>query len=162
MQESLSEEDIKKAFHGKIKVLAYRELLNYKTVEKLLEPYGYVVIHYPDNEEESNGHWAALLYSVDDKGKKVIEFFDPYGCQVDEAFQMMGVISRPLLSNLLLKTKYPVHYNDVPLQTQHPLINTCGRHVVLRIMNRDMSINRYASELLRFNPDEIVTFLIKT
>lgn len=162
MDYSLADDDIKKALNGKVKIISYRELLRYKTVEGLLRPYGYVVIHYPDNASETEGHWTALLYSVDDKGNKVIEFFDPYGCKVDEVFERTGVKSRPLLTNLLLKARLPVHYNDVPLQVTHPDINTCGRHVILRILNRDMSINKYAGELKRFPADEIVTFLIKT
>lgn len=159
MEYSFGDEDIIKRLNGKTKVLGYRELAKYKTVEGLLRPYGNVVIHYPENQAETRGHWTALMYSVDDKGKKVIEFFDPYGCEIDEAFERMHVISRPLLTNLLLKSKYEVHYNDKPLQIQDPNINTCGRHVVLRILNRNMSINNYAKMLSKYPADVIVTYL---
>jgi len=159
MEYSFGDEDIIKRLHGKTKVLGYRDLIKYKSVEGLLRPHGNVVIHYPENAEETQGHWTALMYSFDDKGKKIIEFFDPYGCEIDEAFEKMNVRSRPLLSNLLLKSNYDIHYNNKPLQIQAPNINTCGRHVVLRILNRNMSINKYARLLSQYPADEVVTFL---
>jgi hypothetical protein len=67
----------------------------------------------------------------------------------------------PHLTALLINSPYTIHYNDHPLQVESDNVATCGRHCVIRAINKKMDIDEYFKWLnnLKFSPDEAVTML---
>lgn len=164
MDRPLSNTDIEQLLKGRTRVIKYQELFNFPNIESVLHPYGNAVILYPGAGEV--GHWTCVLYTTDDRGKKIIEFFDPYGIEIDREFHVgRGVPQLPrILSAFLYDTKFPVEFNDNRLQKFAASINTCGRHCVNRINHSHLPLSLYAKEFGRqkkggSTPDQIVTRL---
>ena len=143
MNVTLSNDDIAQLLRGRTKVIHYADLQHYDSIEQLLSPYGNAVILYPG--QGNVGHWTCVLYTKDGRGRRVVEFFDPYGISVDREFQMVHPsVRRPrFLARLLYETPYPVEFNDHDLQVLAAGVNTCGRHVVNRIRNAHMPLDTY-------------------
>ena len=59
----------------------------------------------------------------------------------------------------------PIHYNDHKLQKRSKSISTCGKHVINRILHRNLTIDEYndllqdVSKELNMTPDEIVNII---
>jgi len=163
MDKSLSGYEILNMLDNKCNLIVYPDLQNYKDIDEVLGKYGCTVILYLTSKDY--GHWVCLIKHKDN----VIEFFDSYGLPLDKEF---GFITRekrnylkqnlPYLSKLLYNSPYQVIYNDVKLQKDKKDINTCGRHVIMRIVNRNLDVDDYANILKTnkyYSPDEIVTIL---
>ena len=113
---------------------------------------GSVVILYKSKPDF--GHWTALL-----KTPEGIEYFDSYGNPIEGAKERID--SRFLkqtnqYENILAELLYdamlsgiPIHYNQYKLQKRSKKISTCGKHVVVRILNRHLTIDEYERELKR-------------
>ncbi len=69
---ALSEDDIHTMIPT-LKVIAYPDLLQYKTIDEALDEKGRLMILYL-TESPSEGHWVCLL-----KRKSTLTYFDPYG-----------------------------------------------------------------------------------
>jgi hypothetical protein len=161
MEQPLSNEDIIKALNGRTYCIYYKDLHKFTTPEQMLSRFGNVVILYP-SRQDGLGHWTCLLYTTYRK-KRVIEFFDPYGIEVDKEFNVLGKKKHPrYLANLLLRSSHPVHFNEHPFQEMEDDINTCGRHVICRIMFASLPLKKYADMLKKrgVTPDEAVTSII--
>lgn len=158
----LSNNDILRLLGGRTRVIHYEELAGFSSIESLLSPYGSAVILYPS--VGNVGHWTCVLYTVDDRGKKIIEFFDPYGLSVDKEFSYTDPSERNprYMCHLLANSKYDIEFNDHRFQHMTRDVSTCGRHVVNRIWNASMPLSVY-SDLYGDDPqvssDEIVTAL---
>jgi len=115
------------------------------------------------------GHWTALV-----KTPEGIEYFDPYGEHIDEAkknvnkqFLKKTNQYNNRLAELLLRASqfHNIHYNDHKLQKRSKSISTCGKHVITRILHRNIPIDEYnrqlseISEELKKTPDEIVDMI---
>ena len=90
------------------------------------------------------GHWTLLF----ENNKGNIEFFDSLGNIPDFEKQMnVNEVSSnkyyPRLTELLLKSGKGIDYNDYVLQKTKEGINTCGRWVIHRYLNRDIPIEEY-------------------
>jgi hypothetical protein len=161
MNRSLSNTDIERLLHGKTRVILYQDLQRFSSIEQALQPYGNVVILYPARSNV-DGHWVCVLYSVDKRGRRVIEFFDPYGYSPDTEFSKTSIKLPRFLARLLIRTRYPLEYNNHKIQKQAGNINTCGRHVVNRIWNKDLDIDTY-NKLFGssdgVNADALVTYV---
>ena len=60
----VSGNDIKRKLKNSVKVITYKDLLNYPTIESALEPNGRLVILY---EQLPNiGHWVCLYWGPSD------------------------------------------------------------------------------------------------
>jgi hypothetical protein len=151
MDYALSDADISKALKGRTKILSYRDLKNYNSVNSLLEPFGNVVILYV-NRENGCGHWCCLF-----RTPRGVEFFDSYGGKhdgkpdaeigyIDKPLRKLNYSGRPYLSSLLAKyaKNNIVEYNDHELQGKGSSIATCGRHCICRIKTASMDIDTYA------------------
>jgi hypothetical protein len=105
-----------------------------------------------------------LYYTYDNKKNDVLEFYDPYGLEIDSEFHEINNYTTPrYLAKLLLTSRYPVHYNEYPVQRLSSDVATCGRHVVNRILHSDLSLDKYNKKFgskSGYNPDELVTELI--
>lgn len=164
---SLSEEDILNIIKKNARVLSYRELKNYDTIEEAMGPEKILVLLY--ETRDNYGHWVAVF----DRGEH-IEFFDSYGDKPDdqiayipEYFRRSNGLDYPHLTYLLYKSGRKIEYNDHKLQKKGNNINTCGRWVAMRIEMRDDHINTFAKNFnnvytksgKKISPDDVVTFL---
>jgi hypothetical protein len=140
MNKELTDTDMRRLLPG-IPIMTYTDLFGYKSLSDLMRK-GAAVILYP-NTSIQEGHWTGVLYTVDDRGKKVIEFFDPYGISPDREFRI-GHIKQPhIMSLLLARSRYETTYNEHMLQQPSERIATCGRHVVNRIRYAHMPLSEY-------------------
>jgi hypothetical protein len=168
----LSSDDIRGYLGGMVKVIRYSEIRNHDTLQELLYPYNRVVILYETSS--GFGHWVGLFIN----GDKEIEFFDPYGYFIDDQFKFIDQSMRSnnsgqdkrYLSMLLLKSppNTKIVYNSNPIQSHKKGINSCGRHIIARMLFGDIPLHRYQSFLLplpinktktNYDPDTIITEL---
>lgn len=167
MNRALTGEEIKQLLGGHIKVLRYRDVDDYNTLDELLAPYGKVAILI--ESKPGFGHWV-LVQKL--KGKRV-EMFDSYGLCVDDEldyidpeFRRQSNQLKRHLTELMVQRKYQIHYNDHPLQALKQGVSTCGRWVTLRAANADMNIDAFARKVRReakqakMTPDELVCKLV--
>jgi len=168
MEIPLSSEDIKRHLGQDVKVIAYPELSKYSDIRKVLGKRGKAVVLY--ETKHNYGHWVGLHKSP----KGGIEVFDSYGFvpddelkYIDTNFRKINNEMKPHLSHLLYASGLPVEYNNYKFQKMAKDVNTCGRHVVLRLQNGHMNIDQYYKALKGIqkktgvSPDELVSYLIK-
>ena len=144
MDKTYTNHDISNELLGFTIVMAYEDLKGVKSIESLLDVYGNIVLLYPGDGKE--GHWTCVFYTVNNKGQRVIEFYDPYGISVDNEFKFLSTKKKKTpryLANLLSKSRYPIEYNEHKFQTMNNNINTCGRHVVNRIIYSHLPLSKY-------------------
>ncbi|HXS60463.1 MAG TPA: hypothetical protein VN703_06590 [Candidatus Sulfopaludibacter sp.] len=162
---SFSGEDIMAVCDNKTKIITYPQIYQFKNIDDLLKPFDNVVILYETSP--SYGHWVCLLKHKN-KGKPYIEFFDSYGMPPDKQltfiskeFRKQNNEAYPILSDMLIKSKYPIKYNDVQLQKLYEDVSSCGRHVAFRIVMQNIKLGRYIKLLKKskYPPDMIVTYL---
>lgn len=158
MDVPLSGGDIKKALNNKIKIVSYLDLGKYNNINELLSPFGAAVVLYPF--KGNIGHWVCVFYNLNRDGKLIIEFFDPYGLEVDKEFEYLNYNGPNYMSRLLYHSPLPIEYNDAKLQKMANGIDTCGRHVIVRLWHSNIYIDDYIKELKSIKgitPDEYVT-----
>ena len=157
----LSGADILRITDHKTRLLPYEGLENVSSLETILRPHGSVVILYQTAEQF--GHWVVLL----DRGNKNLEFYDPYGLDVDEELNINnefhlrkhnGLIT-PHLTALIKKGNWNVHYNKERLQRMLKDVNTCGRYCALRVRFKDEPMKKF-NALLKNNKHYIPDFWV--
>jgi hypothetical protein len=141
---SLSDRDIKSALLPGTPIVKYADLKHVRHVNQLLNNRGrYCVILY-GIRSDTDGHWTGLLWTKGNDGRPSIEVFDPYGMRVDHEFRFpVHHQYERYLSQLLLKSGYPITYNELPFQTKAKDINTCGRHVISRLYRSHLPLYIY-------------------
>jgi hypothetical protein len=153
----VSGNDIKRKLKNSVKVITYKDLLNYPTIESALEPNGRLVILY---EQLPNiGHWVCLYWGPsDDDEFGTIYFFDSYGIKpddeqhwIDVEFRQKNWQDRRYLSQLLAETPAEIEYNEYPLQGKGDNIGTCGKWVIARLMMPYMNVQEFGD---LWTPDE--------
>jgi hypothetical protein len=140
---SLSDSDIRH-YLPDVNIYMYSDLANYHKIEDILpNPNNYLILLYQDSE--NTGHWVCIL-----RQNNTVEFFDPYGKYPDtqlkwvdnEIREDLGITSK-FISNLFNNSKLKIVYNTAPYQETGNGINTCGRHVIYRLLNRNISLKNY-------------------
>ncbi len=147
-------------------MIAYHDLYKVNNIDDILKN-GMCIILY--EVTDTFGHWTCILTHPDS-----IEFFDPYNIipdgEINTNFMDKSIIKKyykkgPKLRKLLYNSDYDhIEYNDHALQKKSPNIGTCGRHVIIRLLFRDLNIDDYVKLLkknLRKNEtlDDLVTRL---
>lgn len=162
----LSSEDIYNFFDRKIKILTYKDVDKYHTLDQLLYPYDKVIILF--EKEPRRGHWTCLFRNI--KGE--IYFFDPYAIKPPNQLKYSSGMNRYLKQRrdtlLRLFEGHLIKYNPVALQKWKRGINTCGRWVITRLVFDDLDSYQFAN-LIKYqcdDPDKFITevtnkFLIK-
>lgn len=155
---ALSNRDITRMLGGKCNIVLYPDLHKYSDIDQLLYPYDACVILYCN--KRNYGHWCCV-FKIDDDD---IEFFDPYGMFPDDEIKFIPAHFRNIsnqnythLTALLLDSPYQVHYNNYKLQKYKNDVKTCGRHCVVRILNKHLTIDEYVQLFNGKDPDQIVT-----
>lgn len=172
--QSISDTDIFNYFghNGKEDTITYAELEQFNNLEQVLEKnksFKIILIE----EQENTGHWVLIL-----RYGKTIEFFNSYGTSPsyeidlidDKQNEQLGQDEKYLnkLLNLAMK-KYKVIYNKKRFQKLENGVNTCGRHVLLRIImlqHYNMNLERYIKFMehlatkYKMDYDEVVSMII--
>jgi len=138
----LSKTDIEHFFNGKIKVMLYDEISQYKTINDLLYPYGRVCILY--YWRKYHGHWICIFRNINDR----VEVFDSFGSWIDDTLKDINYLFRKEtnqetkhLTKLLYEGDRDVEYNDQKLQSTKA--STCGRWCVYRMLRNDLTIEEF-------------------
>lgn len=161
---ALTDIDIRRILGQNTKILKYGELDDYSSIDHLLGASDFVVILV--ETEVNSGHWVCLLRYPD---RKIIEWFDSYGLYPDDELKYVNLQARqeldeltPELTYLLDACPYQVVYNKTDLQEWKKGINTCGRHVCLRLLNIHKPLPQYIAYVKSFDvlPDVLVCRMI--
>jgi hypothetical protein len=162
IEDPLSDDDIKYLTRNKCNIMKYEELAHCETLDQVLKPHGACILLY--ETEKNFGHWVALIKNPGGK-KDVVEFFDSYGMAPDEELKMIPQYFRatsaqnfPHLTQLINESPYQVQFNDIDFQEEIKNVNTCGRWAAMRVIWRNISLDKFQDFLLnqRISPDEYV------
>lgn len=164
MEVALSGEQIKDAT-GINNIVTLSELKHFKTLKQLLGRQKACILLYETSE--NYGHWCCIFEVSPD----LVEFFDPYGFFIDselkyvpQSFKDKKNLNHTFIIRLLLNSSYKyIEWNNFPLQSQAEGVNTCGRHVILRLLHRDKTLNEYYNmvEGSGMDADKFVTIKTK-
>jgi hypothetical protein len=162
MDKALSNYEISAALNNEVRVIKYEDLPYFHNIAELLFPYGCCVINYPI--EVDTGHWVAVFYSKNSQRRKIVEFFDPYGMFPDDEFlfSKSNKTNPHYLAQILLTSPYPIEYNEIDYQKKMNGVDTCGRHVINRLLHRNLTMKKYNSTFgpaSGHDPDTLVTYL---
>lgn len=160
----LSGNQIKSALDNETKILRYRDLLNYDNIDDILKPYNNFVLLY--EQKPRYGHWVCVIFHED---TDTLEYYDPYGFFIDEVldyvdtdFKNQSGQSFPYLSYLFYISPYNIIYNNKKLQEKKNSVATCGRHIISRILLKDIPLKEYQDifkTVRKVNADDKVSFL---
>lgn len=167
---SLSARDILELVDYETNIMKYTDLVHMHSLDDLFydEDDNYVgacVLLY--ETQKNYGHWVCVIDHRPRNGKRFIEFFDPYGGKPDSELKYIpdhfAIISGqeiPMLTFLMMESRLPIIYNNTRLQGRLPNVNTCGRHVTLRLIFRHIPLKKYIEALKsESDPDFTVTLL---
>jgi hypothetical protein len=177
MDDPIDDAEMKSLLGSDAKIIRYSDLKRFHDIHDLLpKDTDFAVILY--QTEPTVGHWVAVLKYPHQFGRSVIEYFDPYGKSVDEPLAwisqkkaiQMG-INAPFLSQMLANTtNEKLLENKIEYQHESPKIETCGRHVIYRILqlvNHGMNQSNYNAHMRnlksrnkKLSYDEIVSSVI--
>lgn len=150
-KQPLSDGDIQRLV--KTTVVRYPDLKKH-SLDDLLKTGSCVILFLTKNSHD--GHWTCLI----DHGS-YLEFFCSFGTQPDGHFRWLSpargrkLDGPPVLGPMLRASKKPVVYNT--FQFQNKAKADCGRHVVARIMHKDIDLDSYKALMGNENPDDWVT-----
>ena len=172
----LSDDDLEKYLGKEVRpnILTYSDLADYQDLEQLLphnKSYKIILIEYAKNR----GHWICMM-----RYGKIIEMFNSFGTKHDrddmidskEINNFLG--QSALFLNTLIEKEindgiFKLIYNKIRFQKKSVKVNTCGRHVVNRIiclLHFDMTLKQYvkfmakSEDKTKLSYDEIVSTII--
>lgn len=131
--------DMKRVFHNKVKILLYNQLKTVSSIDNLLNPFNKVIILYQWGP--TIGHWTCL-----NKHKNGdLDFFDPYGFMPDDERKFIPAPywQSNYLSKLLGRYHGRVYYNQYDLQSESKAVETCGRWVINRLSNSHIPLDEF-------------------
>lgn len=138
----------------KTNAILYSKIRNkYNNIDELFNNNRAIILLI--NKGYNVGHFCCLL-----KKNNIIEFFGPYGYTINKILNILG-INDFILDELLKKSRYKIIYNKYQYETENNKIETCGLHVIIRIIKFNLSNLEYHKWLKYKNlkPDEIVSLL---
>lgn len=174
MTESIGDNDIDdySGHDDRNKIITYNDLSKFNNIEQIL-PHNKSWIILLIETEQNSGHWTLLM-----RYNNTIEFFDSYALGVSEQLKfnsnskniMLGQ-GQKYLNQLLNKSlnKYNIIYNKIKYQSMNPIISTCGRHCLVRLImmiNYNLDLNKYnifmnkLKKISKYDFDEIVSIII--
>ncbi len=144
--------------------ILYSDLHTYDNIDDILSDTGKCIILYLTSER--SGHYVCVFKRTD----KILSYFNSYGFEPDDELFIKPISKeemiefnedKPELFRLMHDSPYRLEYNDHKLQSRKPDVNTCGKHVCVRLHNTQYDPDTYAKRLRRLgNPDEVVTELV--
>ncbi|HLX52494.1 MAG TPA: hypothetical protein VKR58_01040 [Aquella sp.] len=160
---ALSNSDVLKLVNGKANIILYPELVNYNSIDEILEPYGACFLLFEARLKPfPYGHWCCL-FKLDNQ---TIEFFNPYGGYPDDSLEYIPMDIRkqsnqdyPYLSWLMINSPYDLTYNEHKFQKHGNNIKTCGRWCAVRLLCRNSNLEQFTKIFKNKNGDELVTLV---
>lgn len=144
---ALSDRDIMSLLNNDTNLELYPKLHLYHSIYDLLGPARSCVLLFAS--KPTYGHWTCIFERDGD-----LEFFDPYGTWPDDSLAFISPQARTelrqdytYLSKLMLGYNGTLSYNQYHFQKHNPGLRTCGRHCVVRLLNRHLSLNDYKTYL---------------
>lgn len=169
LKTSLSDDDIKNYFKGKVNIVKLKDLTNeFPDIEDALRDYNRLVILI--ETKRNSGHWVSMSKVKSKGGKPYYLWFDSYGLYPQSEAQWIpkylktkneqryGLLS-DWLSNRLRKD-IPVHYSEQRLQGKGT--STCGRWCIIRLEHPELTEYQFAKQMQsdpHFTPDELTVLL---
>lgn len=152
----LSGDELLKLVDRKANLYRNSDLKRFNSIEEALRPYGAMFILY--EKDKNYGHWVLVFRSGD-----TIEYFDPYGFQIDYPIKKFNN-GYPHVGEMLIKFAQKggsVIHNPVRLQKLSSNISSCGRWCAMRLLLRDMPLDRFINlfKNSKMSGDEYVTLL---
>ena len=158
----LSDDDIRTILGKDTKILEYKDLTKYSSIDQLLpKPTDYCILLY--ELQKDSGHWTAIL-----KYDDIVEFFDPYGLKYDNELAWISNNikaklheDQPLLSNLLNNTNHTIIYNKTRFQSMKSDVSTCGDHCahrIYRLIHNDFNLDEYISYMKHIKDEHGLTY----
>jgi len=164
MSVALSGDQITKAT-GVTRVVTLSDFKRFTKLSDLLGPQRACVLLY--ETADNYGHWCCLF----EVNENLVEFFDPYGMMIDhelkyipDKFLKSKSLNHTYITKLLYDSKYGnIEWNNHPLQSKQNGVNTCGRHVIVRLNNRKLKLDEYIEKISKsgYDPDTYVTIVTK-
>lgn len=161
-ESSLSGTNIMELLENRSKIIKYGNIRFFRHIDEILNDYDNAVILY--ETKKNYGHWVCIMRRENGE----LEFFDPYGYFIDDQLSFIpknyaksSGQNKRYLSALFYNSPYNIVINKVSYQSKNKKISTCGRHVILRIVLKDMSLKEYHDIFKNDNmtPDDKVTYL---
>ena len=160
---ALSDDDINFILEPDTTVQRYCVLDTINHIDNILDTKGRAILLY-NTTDMNTGHWVCLIK----RGKRTMEFFDPYGFSPDTQQYRLGagIDNRKFeqhdndLTRLLHESKYKVYFNNHSFQDRkNPEMATCGRHCVMRLIHYKKTLPTYLKKIERsgLSPDDWVT-----
>lgn len=162
---AVSEADIRSYFDYPVNIIKYEEIRDFESIDEMLEEGPvFLLIEIIQNF----GHWCLIFKGINGS----IQYFDSFGSNVDQIFitknkKLQKVKNEILeipgqdymyLTQLLINSPYDIHYNNYKFQSDNPAIATCGKWCIYRLMNGDLTAEKFIYLVLSQNP----TVLAKT
>ena len=150
----------------KVKIMDYNDLSNVNDLDELFEDTDAVIFSLVRSINPRISHWVCLL-----KKDKTYEYYNSYGFDIYKDLQIAILDNKNYLPNLLsekLNQGYTINFNDKQLQQFNAKVNTCGAHVINRILFDKYTNNQYTAMILGFcqqknlTPDELVIIMISS
>jgi len=162
---SLSDLDVLKLVKNRAKVLLYKDLKKYNTLDEALGPHEAIFLLYETKPQY--GHWTLLFKRKDRNGEDVISFFDSYGEFPDNELAWNDQYTNdylgqnlPFLSKLIIESPYEnLEYDDHRYQKMQEGVSTCGRWAALRLICRVLSPEKFKKLFGKANGDDLVTLI---
>ena len=115
-------------------IVKYGDLAQFDSIDQVFDGYSYVIVLIKTST--SSGHWISLL-----RYNNCVEQFDSYGGTIDHELsyiskQMKAKLGETdhFLTRLLKNSDYKIVVNKYKFQAEAESVDTCGRHVLLRII----------------------------
>lgn len=144
MKKYLDPSEVQKIAGKPLKVIKYSDLIHVNNLDDLFsKDFPAILLLY--ETKENSGHWIIMI-----KHRDRIEFFDSYGLMPDDElkftpkkFRKENNMDVPVLTWLMLHSRYPIEYNDFQFQTLSEDIGTCGRWCGIRYQMSDTSLDDF-------------------
>jgi hypothetical protein len=160
MDYQLSDSDLKVLIPS-VNIITYNNIASYSNIDEVLNGKPTVILF--EMTENNSGHWTCMF-----KNNNVVYFYDSYGLDVEQEKKYMNkrmFKKANYLSRLLKRMPYSLDVNRTKYQEMENGINTCGRHVAVRIWNKQLNDEDYKEYIYnlcdehKVNPDELVIML---
>lgn len=164
----LTNKDILAYLDGQANIEVYPNLVDYETIDDLLDPYGCCFLLFELKPGE--GHWTLLQRLPNGH----IEFFNSYGGKenqggfpddcleyVPKKYKKESNQDFPYLTKLLYESPAKIDYNQYKFQRLDDNVKTCGRWCLLRHVLNDFKLKDFAKIFNKKYGDELVSYLIQ-
>ena len=144
MNTALYGDEMVRALDGRVKIMAYDDLLKYDTIEEAMYPFNKIILLYfwDFSNNMKTGHYIGIKK---DKMKNIIYVMDSYGRFIDDNLKEIDEYKRKKykedfkqLTYLLYKSPCDIEYNEFQFQQNDSAV--CGRYVIYFLLRDDLDI----------------------